>query len=122
MSYLNCLPFPATALTPHNVLYELKELNWKTLCDRSGYGSSAHTLSGVLDLPKYEGESIERTYTSEEERKTAGVMYWVDHHPYASYRLLITQLNWKRKHSLANRIHLYAEKVTGMLSSILYCH
>ena len=61
-------------------------------------------------------------YASEEERKRAGVMYWVDHHPYASYRLLITQLDKEEKHSLANQIHQYAEKVTGMLSSILYCH
>ena len=53
----------------------------------------------------------------EEERKSAGVLWWVDHHPLASWRLLITRLDKEGKHSLANRIHQYAEKVTGMLSS-----
>ena len=61
-------------------------------------------------------------YVSEEERKSEGVLFWVENHPLASWRLLIRQLKWEKKHSLANRIHQYAEKVTGMLSSILYCH
>ena len=113
------LLFPATALTLDKVLNELKELNWKILCDRSGCGSSAYTSRGVLDLPISEGQRIESTYISEEERKSAGVSWWVDHHPHASYRLLITQLDNYRIHSLANQIHQYAEKVTGMLSSIL---
>ena len=61
-------------------------------------------------------------YVLEEERKSAGVLCWVDHHPLASWRLLITQLDKEEKHALANQIHQYAEKVTGMLSSVLYCH
>ena len=122
VSDLNCFSFPATALTPDNVLNELNELNWKMLCDTSKHGSSTDTSRGVLDLPVSEGQRIERMYTSEEERKTAGVSWWVDHHPYAAYRLLITRLDTYRIHSLANRIHQHAEKVTGMLSSILYCH
>ena len=119
VSQVNCFPFPATALTHDNVLNELKELNWETLCDTN---SPFVTLPGVLQLSKSEGQRIERMYVSEEERKSAGVLWWVDHHPLASWRLLITQLDVKGKHSLANRIHQYAEKVTGMLSSVLYCH
>ena len=61
-------------------------------------------------------------YVSEEERKSAGVLWWVDHHPLASWRLLITRLDREGEHSLANQIHHYAEKVTGMLSSVLYYH
>ena len=122
VSQVNCFPFPATALTPYNVLKELKELNWKTLCDASAYYSNTNTCGGVLQLPRSEGQRIERLYVSEEERKSAGVLWWVDHHPLASWRLLITKLDRERKHSLANRIHQYAEKVTGMLSSVLYCH
>ena len=119
ISQLNCFPFPATALTPDNILNELKELNWKTLCDTSiTYGG---TCVGILNLPKSEGRRIERIYFSEEECKSAGVLWWVDHHPLASWRLLITQLDEKGKYLLANRIHQYAEKVTGMFSSVLYC-
>ena len=119
VSQVNYFPFPATALTHDNVLNELKEVNWRTLCNTSSINI---TLPGVLQLPKSEGERIERMYVSEEERKSAGVLWWVDHHPLASWRLLITQLDEERKYSLANRIHQYAEKVTGMLSSVLYCH
>ena len=118
VSQVNCFPFPATALTHDNVLNEIKELNWKTLCDTS----SILMFSSVLELPGSEGESIERMYLSEEERKSAGVLWWVDHHPLASWRLLITQLDRKGKHSLANQIHQYAEKVTGMLNRVLYFH
>ena len=113
-------PFPATALTPDNVLKELKELDWNTLCNTNS--PTFGTFDGILDLPVSEGRRIERIYVSEEERKSAGVLWWVDHHPLASWRLLITQLDWRGKHSLANRIHQYAEKVTGMFSSVLYCH
>ena len=120
VSQLNCFPFPATALTPDNVLNELKEVNWKTLCGTSLV--TIDTFSGVLQLPVSEGRRIEGMYVSEEEHKSAGVLWWVDHHPLASWRLLITQLDEERKYSLANRIHQYAEKVTGMLSSVLYCH
>ena len=126
VSQVNCFPFPATALTPENVLNELKELDWKTLCNTrmviiSSF-SSHGKLDGILDLPVSEGRRIERLYVLEEECKSAGVLWWVDHHPLASWRLLITQLDRNGKHSLANRIHQYAEKVTGMLSSVLYCH
>ena len=103
VSWLNCFPFPAIALIHDNVLNELKELSWKTL------------VIGVLQLPWSERQRIERMHVSEEERKSAGVLWWVDHHPLASWRLLITRLDREQKHSLANRIHQYAEKVTGML-------
>ena len=109
VSQENYLPFPATALIPDNILNELKEVNWKIV---GGF-------HGVLDLPESVRERIKRMYVSEEERKSAGVLWWVDHHPRASWRLLITQLDYNREHSLANRIHQYAEKVTGMLSSIV---
>ena len=114
------LSLSATALTHNNVLKELKEVNWKTLCDTSNvYG---FTFDGILDLPKSQGERIERMYISEEERKSEGVSFWVNNHSYSSWRLLIRKLDDEEKHSVANQIHQYAEKVTGMLSSILYCH
>ena len=48
VSQLN-FPFPATALTPDNILKELKEVDWKTLCDTSYI--YAGTFGGVLELP-----------------------------------------------------------------------
>ena len=107
LSQFNYFSLFATALTPNNVLKELKEVDWDTLCD-------------ILQLPV--SRRIERMYVSEEEQKSEGVSFWVNNHPYSSWRLLIRELDAKRKHSVANQIHQYAEKVTGMLSSILYCH
>ena len=108
---LNCLhSLFTTALTHSNVVKELSEVNWGIL------------RYLILELSTSQVHRIERMYASEEEWKRAGVMYWVDHHPHASWRRLITQLDCIGMHSLANRIHQYAEKVTGMLSSILYCH
>ena len=72
------------------------------------------TFPGILELPLSQGRRIEKMYLSEEERKSKGVLFWVNNHPYASWRLLIMQLD---KHSVSNQIHQYAEKVTGMLSS-----
>ena len=112
-SQLNFFSLFATALTPNNVLKKLKEVDWETLCD---------IYSGILKLPHSQRERIERMYVSEEERKSGGVSFWVNNHPYSSWRLLIRELDRERKHSVANQIHQYAEKVTGMLSSILYCH
>ena len=109
LSQLNCFSLFATALTPNNVLKELKEVDWKTLCD-------------ILQLPVSQGRRIERMYVSEEDQKSERVSFWVNNHPYSSWRLLIGELDVRRKHSVANQIHQYAEKVTGMLSSILYCH
>ena len=120
VSQVNCFPFPATALTHDNVLKGLKELDWETLCNTGSSYIINRIYPGVLELPESEGKRIERIHISEEERKSAGVLWWVDHHPLASWRLLITGLDWERKHSLANRIHQYAEKVTGMLSCIVF--
>ena len=120
--YYNCFTFPGTALTPDNVLNELKELDWRILCDASTITDGTRSFGGVLDLPESEGWRIEEMYASDEDRKSAGVLWWVDHHPLASWRLLITRLDEERVHSVANRIHQYAEKVTGMLSSVLYYH
>ena len=102
------------------MLKELKEINWKTLYDTSIEYSG--TFNGILDLPESQGRRIERMHVSEEECKSEGVSFWVNNHPYSSWRLLIRNLDDKEKHSVANHIHQYVEKVTGMLSSILYCH
>ena len=108
--YVDCFSFFAIALTPNNVLKELKEVDWKTLCN---YSIEHKTFSGILDLPESQGERIERIYVSEEEQKSEGVSFWVNNHPYASWRLLIVEFDEKQQHSVANQIHQYAEKVTG---------
>ena len=104
MSFL----IPSTiALTVNNILRELKRVNWETLCSFAYVG-------GVLQLPASQRHKIEEKYDGETERKKEGIKYWLWNHPFASWRRLITRLDWMEEHTVANQMHGYAEKVTGM--------
>lgn len=96
-----------TALTLDNVLEELKLLTWWILRD-------------VLQLPHSQRDKIENKYPGEAERKREGVKYWLWNHPYASWRLLITQLDLWKLYETADQIRGYAEKSSGKLSSSMY--
>ena len=76
--------------------------------------------TGVLILPDSQRHIIEAKYTGEAERKKEGIMFWIWHCPYASWRWLITLLDWEGEHAVADQIRGYAEKLTGMLNSSLY--
>ena len=91
-----------------NILKELKQVKWGTL------------QHSVLGLPFSQQDKIEEKYAGETERKREGVKYWLWNCPYASWRMLITQLDWRREHAVADQIRGYAEKLTGMLGSSLY--
>ena len=108
---------PPTALTVKNVLNELKKVDWKTLC-----GDGTYIIGGVLELPPSQRRRIEKDFTTDDERRTAAVSFFLTYHPYASWRLLIDRLDWHGEHSLSERLHPYAEKLTGMLDCSLYCH
>ena len=77
-------------------------------------------MDGVLVLPLSQRLKIEAKYTGEAERKKEGVRWWIWNCPYASWRWLITRLDWKKEHAVADQIRGYAEKLTGMLGSSLY--
>ena len=88
-------------------------MNWETL--------SGDVLGGsILLLPSSQRRKIEAEYTGETERKKEGVRWWIWNCPYASWRWLITRLDWKEEHAVADQIRGYAEKLTGMLGSSLY--
>ena len=90
-----------------NILKELKEVKWETL----------GVWSGVLKLPCSQQCKIEEKYAGETERKREGVKYWMWNNPYASWQLLITRLDWKNEHVVADQIRGYAEKLTGTLGT-----
>ena len=87
-----------------NILKELKQVKWETL------------QWDVLQLPYSQQHKIEEKYARETERKREGVKYWLWNCPYASWRMLITQLDWKEEHAVADQIHGYAEKLTGQFT------
>ena len=89
-----------------NIVKELKKVKWET-------------FQRVLLLPYSRQRKIEDKYAGETERKREGVKYWLWNCPYASWRVLIT-LDKLRDHAVADKIHGYAEKLTGMLGSSLY--
>ena len=95
-----------TALTVDNVVRELKDVTWKKLCC-------------VLLLPLSQQLKIENEYATENQRRNAAVHFWLFSDPYASWRKLIRQLDRLRQHALAERLHDYAEKLTGMLISCM---
>ena len=97
-----------TAFTVDNILKKLKQVKWETLRVR------------VLLLPDSQLLNIEEKYAGETERKREGVKHWLWNHPYASWRMLITQLDERKEHAVADQIRGYAEKLTGMLGSSLY--
>jgi hypothetical protein len=91
----------------HNILKELKQVKWGTL----------HV---ILWLPTSQQRKIEEKYAGETERNREGVKHWLWNCPYASWRWLITKLDWQREHAVADQIRGYAEKLTGMLGNSLY--
>ena len=54
-------------------------------------------------------------YSTEDQRRSAAVQYWLATDPHASWRRLITQLDQFEEHDVAEQIHRYAEKLTGMI-------
>ena len=68
---------------------ELKGVSWETLSN----------LVGILELHSSQKEKIEKEYTTEDDRKKAGITYWTWNHPYSSWRLLITELDHEREHA-----------------------
>ena len=102
-----------------NVLRELKDVSWQTLSNQKELSYGAITISlGVLQLHKSQRRKIEAEYSTEDERKTAAVLYWLASDPYASWRRLIRQLHIYEEHAVAKQILRYAEKLTGMTCTL----
>ena len=68
---------------------------------------------GILFLPASQRRKIEAKYVTEDQRRNAAVQLWLVSDPYASWRRLITQLDYYEEHAVALQIHHYAEKLTG---------
>ena len=114
-----CIPLSLpSALTVDNVLRELKDVSWQTLSNRKWLSGGTTISFGVLCLPESQLRKIEAEYSTEDERRTAAVRYWLASDPYASWRRLIIQLHRYEEHAVAKQILSYAEKLTGMICTL----
>ena len=68
----------------------------------------------MLQIPYSKLREIEGEYRSDEEREVAVIRYWILRDPFASWRRIIQQLEWRDRHDHAIRIHHYSEELTGM--------
>ena len=82
-----------------NVTAVLEQLPWDDVC-------------GCLRIPFSKKSAIESEYSTHRERVGAIVRYWILWDPYASWRMLIRNLDM-RWCDLADKIRNYAEKQTG---------
>ena len=117
-----CVPLSLpSALTVDNVLRELKGISWQTLSRNKWVSLGSHRIryrGGVLRLPESQQYKIKVEYSTEDEQRTAAVRYWLASDPYASWRRLIRQLDAFEEHAVAKQILRYAEKLTGMTSTL----
>ena len=103
----------ATALTVNNITNTLNGIAWSTI----GWG--------ILDLPESKYEQIEKQFSSDEERVSAGVREWLLQDPLASWRKLINELYVMKDtkyNTLADSILHYAEELTGMYMIMIMIH
>ena len=68
----------------------------------------------ILDLSGSKYNEIERQFSSDAERVSAGVREWLLQDPLASWRRLINQLYLEELKDRADSILHYAEELTGM--------
>ena len=88
-------------LTVDNVRKALHGIHW-------------NVVGGMLLIPDSKLREIEGEYHSDEEREVAVIRYWILRDPFASWRRIIGQLEVRKKHDHAIRIHHYSEELTGM--------
>ena len=94
--------FNATALTVNNVVKVVEEVEWDTLC------------YDILHVPSSKRREIENECSTDKDRKTSGVKWWITNDPLASWRRLTDRLYNCREDTIADKIRHYCEDVTGM--------
>ena len=93
------------AFTCSNVLTAVRTVeNWW-----SEYGG----LRYWLYIPEEKMEEIQRVYSDPEEQKRQLILYWMSTDPLASWRRLITQLDWMDQSPVADAIRDFAEPLAA---------
>ena len=91
-------------LTPSNVMRVMKEVEWW------GIGG----LGSYLYIPRSKEEEIRQNFLHEMDQIKQAISYWINTDPLASWRRLITGLDWMSEIKLADSIRSNAEPLTGI--------
>ena len=95
---------PGVPLTPSNVMRIVRGIEkW--------WGGGG--LTYFLYIPESKQEEIRQKFADEMEQKNQSICYWINTDPLASWRRLITALDWMRQSHLADSIRPNAEPLTG---------
>ena len=98
---------PGVLLTPSNVMRIVREVEkWWSVSGRE-------SLTEWLFIPKSKQKEIRRNYLDEIDQKKQAISYWINTDPLASWRRLITALDWVEEDQLADSIRPNAEPLTG---------
>ena len=95
-------------LIPSNVMSAVREVKkwW------GGFGA----LACRLYIPQSKQDEIRHNFPDEMEQKRQAISYWINTDPLASWRRLITALDWIEETKVADSIRSYAEPLTGIVT------
>ena len=94
-------------LTPSNVMRIVREVEkwWSE--------NETESLTTWLFIPVSKQEEIRCNYLDKVEQKRQAISYWINTDPLASWRRLITALDWSDEGQLADSIRHNAEPLPG---------
>jgi hypothetical protein len=110
MTHYFCSSSNGTALTVHNIVQELREVD---LLKLGLYNKT------ILGIPRAQLAELQSAHHSTDEQEAAVVRYWLLRDPLASWRRIIGQLDdwagcgYGHYSDIADRIRHYAEELTG---------
>ncbi len=70
-------------------------------------------IGAYLIVPDIKLDAFEQKYSTDSQRLRAVIYYWYLRDPYASWRRLISRLDWMNQHEVADKIRENAEELTG---------
>ena len=77
-------------------------------------------LGGWLYISDDKMKAIRETYSDPDEQKRQLILYWITTDPLASWRRLISRLDWMSQSPVADAIRDYAEPLAGAICNIMY--
>ena len=81
---------------------------------------SDNGLAHNLYISKDKRTTIREAYTDPDEQKRQLILYWITTDPLASWRRLISRLDWMLQDPVADAIRDYVEPLAGAICNVMY--